>query len=98
MTENQEEVQAAQANPEKAQGADETEAKAERWKQQLRGREKQAKELLIEKSAAEQRAERYKKTLAATVYVDGEINRKALEKIAEEDQNLADEIARGFQI
>lgn len=98
MTENQEEVQAAQANPEKAQGADETEAKAERWKQQLRGRELQAKKALMEQSAAEQRAERYKKTLAASIYSDGEINKKALSKIVEEDPDMADEIARGYQI
>ena len=103
---NQEKDQAAPANPDTSNGDDNTEsAKAERWKQQLRGREKEAKVARSEAetarheaSAAQQRADRLKQHLAATVYVDGEINKRALQKIAEEDPETADEIARGFQI
>jgi hypothetical protein len=106
MEENQENNQAATANPETSNGDDNTDnAKVERWKQQLRGREKEVKEVRTEAerykgeaSAAQQRADRLKQHLAATVYVDGEINKRALEKIAEEDPETADEIARGFQI
>lgn len=106
MPENQELDQAAKANPDTSNGDDNTEsAKVERWKQQLRGREKEVKEVRSESerykseaSAAQQRADRLKQHLAATVYVDGAINKRALEKIAEEDPDTADEIARGFQI
>jgi hypothetical protein len=106
MTDNQELDPAATANPDTSNGDDNTEsAKAERWKQQLRGREKEAKVARSEAetarheaSAAQQRADRLKQHLAATVYVDGEINKRALQKIAEEDPETADEIARGFQI
>jgi hypothetical protein len=103
---NQEKDQAATANPDTSNGDENTDnAKAERWKQQLRGREKEAKVARSEAetarheaSAAQQRADRLKQHLAATVYVDGEINKRALQKIAEEDPDTADEIARGFQI
>lgn len=106
MTDNQELDQAATANPDTSNGDDNTDnAKTERWKQQLRGREKEAKvarseaeKARSEATAAQQRADRLKQHLAASVYVDGAINKRALEKIAEEDPDTADEIARGFQI
>lgn len=73
-----------------------------RYKQQMQGWQTEAQRKQEEAAAASERAERYRQSLINTnykrVYVNWEINVDALSELVNEDPELADDVAKKFEI
>jgi len=76
------------------------EAKVERYKQQMKGREEEARLAKEAQKNAEERAARLKQSLLSReynrVYNGGQIDVNALKSLQKEDPELADELAQQF--
>jgi hypothetical protein len=76
------------------------EAKVERYKQQLKGREDEARQAQEARKTAEERAERYRQSLLSReynrVYSNDGFNADEFRKLKKEDPELADELAGKF--
>lgn len=76
------------------------EAKVERYKQQLKGREDEARQAQEARKTAEERAERYRQSLLSReynrVYSNDGFNADEFRKLKKEDPELADELACKF--